>query len=75
MAKAYLGVGDLEMVFKRLNVALSDRNPRLFDFIKGPYIIDAIRTEERFKEIYKRMNLEQAFDRRTALKSKTQALN
>jgi tetratricopeptide (TPR) repeat protein len=58
LAFAYLGVRDMDQVFKHIEKAFSNHYPRLLDFIKDPYVVDILQSDPRFTELLMKMKLE-----------------
>jgi TolB-like protein/Flp pilus assembly protein TadD len=58
LAYVYLSIGEIDKAFESLEKGYQERYPSLLDFISDP-LIDSIRKDVRFKELMKKMKLEQ----------------
>ena len=58
LAYVYLSIGEIDKAFESLEKGYQERYPTLLDFISDP-LIDSMRKDVRFKELMKKMKLDQ----------------
>jgi hypothetical protein len=59
IAVIYSGLGESGMAFEFLEKAYQERSPDLAYFVKADLRIDALRSDERFRDLWRRIGVPQ----------------